>query len=251
VAVLGSFVRFKVDFAAGSSSLSPAETGQFTESRTASAAAPLGYYSQHIFEMKNYGGTFTGRERGMYGCHWINLTSGELDQTWTSADFAAVESAVESLWTTNAASFPDTVRLVEHRWYAYGVGVVAPNPPVRVTTLGTPKQGTGTAASIFQAATTFTLRTALRKHWGRVYIPLSVSNYAVNGQMSSANVDAFAGLARTMFMITPSAQGVIPVVWDRVRHLAFGVTAIEVDSVPDVIRRRRPRDPGYKKIFTA
>lgn len=249
--VLGSFVRFKVDFAAGSGSLSPAEAGQFAETRSASAATPIGYYSQHVFQFKNFGGSFTDRERGMFGIHWINLTSGELDQSWVSADFAAVESAVETFWSANAASFANTVRLVEHRWYGYGLGVVAPNPPVRITTIGTPIVGTITSANVPQVAGNITLRTALRRHWGRIYVPFATSIYGTNGQISSGGVDALAGAARTMLMVTPAAQGIVPVIYDRNRHLVFGVSAVEMDSVPDIQRRRRPRDTGYKKIFTS
>jgi hypothetical protein len=29
------------------------------------------------------------------------------------------------------------------------------------------------------------------------------------------------------------------------------VIAYEMDSVPDIQRRRRPRDPGYRKVLTA
>lgn len=249
--VLGSFVRFKLDFGAGSGSLSPAESGQFTETRTASSATPLGYLSQHIFEMKNFAGAFTTRERGVNTLHWINLTGGELDQSWVAADFAAVEAAVEAFWTANLSSFATSCRLVEHRWYPFGAGVVAPNPPIRVTTLATPIVGTSTGVYVPQVASNITLRTSLRRHWGRIYVPIVTAAFAPNGQMGSAVVDNLAAAARTMLMVSPSAQGVVPVVWDRVRKLAFGVTAVEVDTVPDIQRRRRPRDPGYKKIFAA
>jgi hypothetical protein len=68
--------------------------------------------------------------------------------------------------------------------------------------------------------------------------------------MSTGNVDNVANLARTMLLAAETSQGVVPVVWDRTRKQAYSVTAIEVDSVPDIIRRRRPRDPLYKKILT-
>jgi hypothetical protein len=251
VGVLASFVRFKVDFAAGSGSLSPAEVGQFTETRSASSASPVGYYSQHLFEMKNYGGSFIARERGMFGIHWINLTGGELDQTWVTADYTAVESAVEAFWSSQAAKISTGCQLVEHRWYGYGAGVVAPNPPSRVQTLATPLAGTGTGAWVRQVASTITLRTALRRHWGRLYVPINSDQFITNGQLSSSFTDAIAAAARTMLMVSPSTQGVVPAVYDRQRHIVFGVTAVEVDSVPDIQRRRRPRDSGYKKIYTS
>jgi hypothetical protein len=249
--VLGSFIRFKVDFSAGSSSLAPAENGQFTESRTVGVTAPLGYLSQHIFGMKKTGGTWSTRERGVCTIHWINLTSGEVDTSWITADFTSVESAFETFWGAVGSGIPNDFRLEEHRWYGFGSGVAAPNPPARITTLATPLVGTGTATSPHQLATTVTLRTALRRHWGRFYLPISASWLAAGGELPQASVDPIAAAARTMLTVTPAAQGVTPVVYDRARKIAFGVTAIEVDSVPDIIRRRRPRDTTYRKIYTS
>lgn len=249
--VLGSFVRFKVDFSAGSSSLTSGENGQFVESRTVSPTNPLGYYSQHLFEMKNYGGSFITRERGQFGIHWINLTSGEVDTSWITADYTAVEGAIETMWSAIAGRISSECRLVEHRWYPFGVGVVPPNPPSRVNTLTTPIAGTATGGWIRQVASTVTLRTTLRRHWGRIYLPIANSQWDTNGQLSSGVADALASAARTALLVSPNSQGVVPVVYDRNRKIAFGVTALEVDSVPDIQRRRRPRDTGYRKIYTS
>jgi hypothetical protein len=251
VGLLASFVKFKVDFSAGSGTLSPAENGQFVEARTVAPTNPVGYYSQHLFEMKRTGGTYSPRERGMFGIHWLNLTSGEVDTTWVTADYTSVESAIETMWTSLAATISSDFRLVEHRWYAYGAGVNPPNPPSRVTTLGTPISGTATATGHHQGAGTVTLRTALRKHWGRIYLPLAASQIGSGGELTSSNVDAIAAAARTGLLVSPAAQGIVPVVYDRLRKILFGVTALEVDSVPDIIRRRRVRDTTYKKIYTA
>jgi hypothetical protein len=251
VGLLASFVKFKIDFGAGSGSLPGAEGAQFVESRTAPTTNPVGYYSQHIFGMKPAGGVFTTRERGLFGIHWINLTSGELDTTWTSADYASVEGAIETMWSSLAAIISSDFRLEEHRWYAFGAGVTPPNPPSRITTLATPAVGTATATGVHQAACTVTLRTTLRRHWGRFYLPLAGSQVGSGGQITNSNTDAIAAAARTALLVTPAAQGVIPVVYDRTRKLVFGTTQLEVDSVPDIIRRRRPRDTSYRKIYTA
>lgn len=251
VGLLGSFVKFKVEFTAGSGDLSESEEGQFVETRSVAPETPVGYYSQHIFEMKNYSGAYTTRERGMYGIHWINLTAGELDRTWTAADYSAVEGAQETLWTSLAALISNECRLVEHRWYAYGVSVTPPNPPSRITTIGAPKVGTSTQGWVRQTGGTITLRTTLRRHWGRIYFPMANNLWTTGGQASSSDVDSVAAAARTALMVTPNAQGVVPVVWDRNRKILFGVTQLEMDSVPDIQRRRRPRDTGYKKIYSA
>jgi hypothetical protein len=251
VAALGSFVHFRVEFDAGSGSYSPAENGQYTETRTVPSTNPVGYYSQHIWQMKNAGGTFTDRERAMFGVHWLNLTSGEVDTTWTAADYLSVESAVEAFFTAQLAKISSDIKLIEHRWYAYGIGVVPPNPPSRITTIATPLVGTNASFSAHQMSSTVTLRTSLRRHWGRIYMPIADAATSTGGQFSSSTVDSLAASARTMLMVTPSAQGIVPVVYDRTRHILNGVTAVEVDSVPDVVRRRRPRDSAYKKIYTS
>jgi hypothetical protein len=250
VAVLATFRRVRVWFPGAGIDVTTGESGQFEEVQTTSAGHPFGQYLMNVFEMQNASGAYTTRERGMYGIHYLNSTGGAVDTTWTSADFAAVETAVQAFHTSLAGSIDNSCRLVEHRWYPFGPDIVQPNPPSRVTTLGVPKEGTATGAWVRQVASTVTLRTALRRHWGRFYLPLTTQMFTVDGQMSTGNVDNVANLARTMLLAAETSQGVVPVVWDRTRKQAYSVTAIEVDSVPDIIRRRRPRDPLYKKILT-
>lgn len=249
--VLASFVKFKVDFSAGSGSLGTAENGQFVESRTVPAGTPIGYYSQHVFEIKSGASTWGGREKGMFGIHWMNTTSGEPDSSWDSTDFSTTEGAIEAMFSALVAKLSNEVRLSEHRWYAYGSGINPPTPPTRVTTLGTPITGTSTVFWPRQIGTTVTLRTTLRRHWGRIYLPISPVTLDNFGQMSSGQTDAVASAARTALLVTPATRGIVPVVYDRNRKILFGVTQLEVDSIPDVQRRRRPRDTQYRKIYTS
>jgi hypothetical protein len=214
--------------------------------------APIfGHYVQNIFEMKNASGAFTTRERGLFGMHYINTTGGDLDTTWTSADFAAVESAVQTFWSAMASSISSDYRLVEHRWYPFGPGVLPPNPPARVTTLGTPILGTSSTPMPHQVAITATFRTALRRHWGRIYLPITSFVSIPGGQGNSTACNSVSGLIATMVKSPSTAQGVVPVIWDRARKSALTITAVEVDSVPDVVRRRRPRDTAYRSIVTS
>lgn len=251
MALLATFRRTKVKLPGVSIDISTGEESQFEETQNAVTGVPFGYYLQIIFEMKNASGAFTTRERGLFGLHYVNSTSGALDTTWVSADFAAVESAWDAFFTAQAGNIPTDVRLVEYRWYAFGAQVVSPNPPARVTTKVTPIVGTATGDFVHQVAWTVTLRTALRRHWGRIYIPWKNNLGLTGGQLGSSGVDSLAAAARTALLAAETSQGVVPVVWDRNRKLAFTITAIEMDSVPDIIRRRRPRDTSYKKIYTA
>jgi hypothetical protein len=205
---------------------------------------------QNVFEMKDGAGAFSTRERGLFGIHWINTTGGNLDTTWVTADYTAVESAVQTFWGAYGGANTE-VRLVEHRWYPFGPGVVKPNPPSRISTLGSPLAGTGSTPIPHQNACTVTLRTALRRHWGRFYTPWFKALDGTGGQLFPTTVDAIAAAARTMLTAPGTSQGVYPVVWDRNKHRAYGITDIEVDSVTDIVRRRRPRTSAYKKILSS
>jgi hypothetical protein len=251
MAALATFTRFRLYFEASSDSAHESTRSQFEEDQLTTGTPAWGQYVQCIFEMQDGTGTFSARERGLFGIHWINTTGGALDLTWITADYTAVESAVSTMFAA-MGGISSQCRLVEYRWYAFGPGVVKPNPPSRVTTLGTPIVGGNGNVVVHQVASTITLRTPLRRHWGRFYVP-SMSNatgLSFGGQWSNATVDGLASSARTM-LTAPSSQGVVPVVWDRVHSRAYGVTQIEADSVPDIIRRRRPRATNYKKIYTA
>jgi hypothetical protein len=247
---ISPFVRFAIMGAATVFSNWDTIRGLFDRAVETGTAPIYGYYSQHVFEMKDYVGAFTSRERGMYGVHWLNTTGGDLDATWTTADFAAVEAAQESYWAGEAAFISNDYRLVEHRWYSYGPGVVAPNPPARVTTIATPKVGSNATGGPHQVASTGTMRTPLRRHWGRVYLPFAAAAFGVYGQMTTAQVTARATAFRNSMLGASSSQGVVPVVWDRNRKVALGVTAFEMDAVPDIIRRRRPRTSAARTILS-
>jgi hypothetical protein len=252
---IGPFVRFAIMAAAAVYENWDTISGQFDRAVTDAAGPDYGRYCQHVFEMNDGTGTFSVRERGMYGVHYINITGGDLDRTWTTADFTAVETAQANMWTALSSRISTGCRLVEHRWYKFGPGIHGtrsnPNPPVRVTTLATPIAGSGSGAWAHQVGSTVTFRTPIRRHWGRVYLPIYTGVLGTNGQVSSTSVDAIAAAARTAFMVDPAAQGIAPVVWDRNRHSALGVTALEVDSVPDIVRRRRPRVAAYKVVSTS
>lgn len=248
---LGGFVRFVIMGGAAVWSNWDTISGLFERAVESPSTPIFGHYSTHVFEMKDGSGAWTARERGQFGIHWVNVTGGDLDASWTSADFAAVESAVQTMWTALASKIPNDIRLVEHRWYAYGPGVLPPNPPSRVTAVS-PMSGSFASSSVpHQVASTVTLRTSLRRHWGRFYLPVGGAVDFTGGTIGSTTVDSLAAAARTMLTAPGASQGIFPVVYDRNRHAALGVTEIEVDSTPDIIRRRRIRTTTYRKVHSS
>jgi hypothetical protein len=249
---IGPFVRFAIMASSAVYANWDTIRSQFDRAVENEVRPIYGYYVQHIWQQKDSGGAFTDKERAMVGVHWMNTTGGDLDVTWTSADFALVEAGFQAYWTSLGSMIQDECRLVEHRWYSYGPGVVKPNPPARITTIATPLQGTGTAKAPHQIASTLTLRTPLRRHWGRIYMPVFAvaASASAGGQLTAGAVDLLATGGST-YIKSGLANGLTPCVWDRNRHVALGVTSVESDSVPDIIRRRRSRVTAYRKILTA
>lgn len=189
-------------------------------------------------------------ERAQYSIAFVNVTGGDPDYTWTTADFQAIESGSEAFWTALASSIPSTFRLAEHRWYAFGPGVTPPNPVHRFVTLTTPIAGTAGVGTFSQGACAITLKTTLRKHWGRFYLPYSATRLDAAGRILTANVDAVATAART-FLTSGSGQGVFPCVYDSTKKVVNGMTAIQVDDIADIVRRRRQAVTQYRKVFTS
>lgn len=248
---IGPFVRFVLFGATAAYENWDTISGLFDKHTETGSAPIMGQYVQHVFQMKDASGTYADKERGLVGVHWVNSTGGELDTTWTSADYALVETGMQTLWANLSSSISTEFKLVEHRWYPFGPGVLPPNPPSRVTTIASPIAGTATQVMPHQVATNFTFRTPLRRHWGRICLPISnPAAYGAGGETTSAQVDSYASQGST-YIKSGTANGLAPVVYDRVRKAALGVTALEVDSVPDIIRRRRPRTTAYKKILTS
>jgi hypothetical protein len=252
---IGPFVRFVVFTAATVYSNWDTISAQFDRFQAKSDSAVFGYYVQHIWQMKDSGGSFSDKERAMCVVHWMNTTGGDLDVTWTSADYALVESGFQALWSSLGTAIPNEYKLVEHRWYPYGPGVngtkANPTPPSRVTSIVSPLTGSGTTVAPHQLASTLTWRTPLRRHWGRIYLPVAyMSGLTAGGQIPSGAVDTLATAGST-YMKSGNANGLTPVVWDRQRRAALGITAVEADSVIDIIRRRRERQTLYRKILTS
>jgi hypothetical protein len=248
---LGPFVRFVLFTSTAIYQNWDTISGLF-DRHVENASSPIyGYYVQHIWQQKDATGAFTDKERAMCGVHWMNTTGGDLDVTWTSADYALVESGFQALWTAQTSKIPNDFKLIEHRWYPFGPLVTPPNPPVRVTTIASPLTGTGTTTNAHAVAETLTFRTPLRRHWGRIYLPLSnPTNYSAGGQYIQSDVDNIAASGST-YLKSGNANGLVPVIWDRNRKVALGITAVEADSVPDIIRRRRPRTPKAKTVLTS
>jgi hypothetical protein len=181
---------------------------------------------------------------------FLNMTAGAPDDTWTTSDFTTLEGYLTTMLTSMSNFWASGIRVTAFTWYRVGIGIGTPNPNVRQLILTTPIAG-GSAGNAMppQIATTVTYRTAVRKAWGRSYIPFSSTpNITTIGRMATTAVDSIAGAANTMAVAAAGSDFYLGVYSKRLS--AFLVAEkIEVDNVLDIVRRRRFKTQSYRKIL--
>lgn len=191
----------------------------------------------------------------------VNYTNGAVDNSWTAGDYSTVWGHLYSFLGGLATDISPvwSLDLVEAYAMAFNEYTYTPDggktfppfapsgPPAWAFAAAIPS--TGTAAGGPQCTSTVTLRTPSRPHWGRFYIPtLSGSAYGVAHRVAPGPITAILGLGKTLveglaadgfYLVVPTTQ----VNGHPTRTLQV-VTQLEMDDVPDVIRRRRWREPG-------
>lgn len=161
------------------------------------------------------------------------------DGGWTTDDRDTFKSAWDTLYTALRPSISADVGLAEMRMYNVPVASGPLGDPVFVVA-GTGGFGTGSAAAELppQVAMSVTWITAIRRRWGRIYLPGLVNSVLTHGRFASSTlttignaIDAFGTALRG------SGQGIV--VWHRASWTPQDVTTFRIDDVPDVQRRRR------------
>jgi hypothetical protein len=167
------------------------------------------------------------------------------------------------------------LRLKGWRWYDDRPGA---SVKLRERLVNVPGNA-GLAALPRQVACSVTFRTtpsgfsgpSLRRHWGRIYLPtLSTSNFPAGniGELGTGAVDAIVARWVALFTSQRAAAdtngfALMPIVYHSAkpqRQTKAGATLpattedyhlvdnVEVDSVPDVVRRRRPSSTTYRVV---
>lgn len=169
---------------------------------------------------------------------YLNLTAGEPDDTWVDADFATLEGYIDTWWTALKPYVWSKCSLTQIRWYRIGPGIAPPNPPVRITTRAVP--GTNSTPMAPQVSVTLTLKTGVRKEWGRLYLPHPGGNIAdtTNGRIDSSIMGTVATASDVLFKAAFAAD-FVPVVYGRARQKVYTVESLQIDDLFDVQRRRR------------
>lgn len=186
----------------------------------------------------------------------INLSIGKQAGTTTSyfdatADLNACKTAIEGWWTSQRGTITDQVTLLEIRWYRVSLDHLKSGPPLRVDAIGVAGQFSSSRVPD-QLSATITFKTASRKHWGRVYIPGLAANSwdTTYGRLTTSRADSLATYMRSL-IVDLNTAGFEMCVWSRTARSVLHIYELHVDDVPDIQRRRRPKQRSYLKVFTS
>lgn len=199
------------------------------------------------------------------GFDFVKIIGGIISNDWADADYVAVELqmfAILEAWKVNETTqyAADLFRWYRRAYNPYGtmVGdppklqVFAPSgPPARIS----PTTSTGilTTTQATQVSLSVTERTAFPHNWGRFYLPgFAASKLDPSGHAATATVDALGTAIRAAFT-SIMGTGIFPVVPTTQvdRKPAYGLLTldhIQIDDVPDVIRRRRLKSPIHRYL---
>lgn len=209
--------------------------------------------------------TGTSEDKAQFGLHIVNITGGDIDSSWIAGDFATVQSAMDTFVAAVSPYWPNTHTLTEYRAYhmAFNPNDPGPNnrrgsgnsafaetgPPVYI---GAKNVQGGSATQLpYQVAHTLTLRTAWARHWGRIYLP-GCPPFSSSGRIGSGGLTtvANAGKALGSTLADSEFHVVVPVTQlsGQTFHGLLGVDKWVADDIPDIQRRRRPRQAAVRQV---
>jgi hypothetical protein len=208
--------------------------------------------------------------------HFLNLTAGSPDAPWIDADYAQVESAFDTFWTTAKTLYRSETKLSQYVWRADGPAYKPFGASLSPTLRATARSVAGTEASAGgsilppQCAISVTEvtdakftahgvgvpgdapgtgRTQIRNRWGRFYLPAPSTIMLNDGRLQSGQITSIATAAQTFYNACVTA-GNIPVMYSPTTGHAWSVTALHIDDIIDVIRSRRYVTPTTRTPVT-
>lgn len=205
--------------------------------------------------------TGTSEDRAQFSIDVMNLTSGELDPTWVAQDYLDVAGYLSVM-----AGSLRPYQQPSHAMARIAAHLMRFSPttwPVkRFEDTGPPAwafdytqiAGTGSAGA-YQVAATVTERTPFPTHWGRCYVPgLSSTALDTNGRITSTARNGILAAFETAYdgLKTKDMYAVVPMT-QHDKAPAFGLLSVRelaVDDIPDVQRRRRPRQVAARSVST-
>jgi hypothetical protein len=195
----------------------------------------------------------TTEDRAQISFDVVKYSGGDIDSSWNAAQFTPVLAQLDEVVTAWATSMDNNAACQEARCYARrfnssGTAFEPMGDPILVVPKSIVGAGTATNVMPYQVACSVTEKTALRKNWGRFYLPNpSVGIMDGYGRFTQASIAALATAIALRYVALHDA-GYYVVVPSITGRGLFTVTAIQIDDVPDVIRRRRPRQTLVREL---
>jgi len=199
----------------------------------------------------------------VFGLDIVNLTSGQVDPTWTQGDYDTVIGHLSTFYSGISAHVSSNYSLGQVAAY---VKAFRPyDDPKPFVDSGAPDiewagnvAGSGLPGLPPQNCTTVTEQTPSRANWGRFYLPtLGMAELTSVGRLDSAKAGQIITLANTLFENLANAQFpvVVPTTSSGSTKTTFvpkrtlqAVTAVSIDDVVDIQRRRRYAAPLFNQV---
>ena len=220
----------------------------------------------------------TTEDMALWSLNLAKIQSGQLVPTWAAQDYTAVDGILDTLTTAVNGQLSSSHTLVD---IVYHLRAFNPDLPIgetvpvlvdqpdgtkrevqRFAPTGPPlhvhvkNQAGGQAGGVlpYQTAMSVTLKTATRRHWGRVYLAgMAIADLVTaNGRFSAATcltvADAFSTAAKSLE--TAGFAVVVPATQANQKYAAGlnGTVRFQVDDIPDTIRRRRGKMAATRAI---
>lgn len=215
----------------------------------------------------------TQEDTAVFDLHISNITGGQLDTSWTSGDYTTVDTHLQEFWTALRPFINQSHTLRDIRYYVASfnpqliAGDAIKDPKYddirgkRFNRAGPPQHvfiptgltgGDATSPSAYQVAMSVTFKTPGPRHWGRCYLPgvpageLGQTYGRFSSSVTQAVANIFAELQDDLLksdfqMVVPTTQH--EGLWYQSLQ---SINHIVVDDVPDVIRRRRPKQASVR-----
>lgn len=191
--------------------------------------------------------------------HFLNLTDGNPDATWTGADYAAVEALFDTFWGAILGYYNAEITLSTLSWRADGPAFKPHGESLAPTlrTVARAVNGSGgdsamppqVAISVTEVTSAkFTVLnvegvgTQLRNRWGRFYLPPPTITTAAYGRILPAVAEAISDAAAAFYNAALDAD-FVPVMYSPTTGSSWSVDELHVDDIFDVIRSRRFEGP--------
>jgi len=168
----------------------------------------------------------------------------------TDAKRGDVETALLAWWASYKVGIHSGWTLSAFKWHRWYPSTTRPGPAVRTTLVSVAGTGALGYRAPDQIAQSHTMRTASRKHWGRIYAPAWYqSNLSAYGRLTDGNTTTALGYFKTLMEaidnVDGGGTGVVPVIRSKVGKALLSIDVLALDSTQDVIRRRRAKHPSF------